>query len=312
MLTLEEIYAAQRRLAPYLYPTLLESAPELGENAWLKLENTNPTHSFKIRGALNAMLKLKESGGAERGVIAASSGNHAQALAYAARLTGVPATIVMPAHTPQRKVNGVRRNGATALLDADNYDEAELLARERSQSLGLTYVSPYNDADVMAGAGTAGLEIIAQCPDVERVLVCTSGGGLLGGIATAVKALKPDCEIIAVCAQHAPAMFNFLNGTQHPEVWETLAEALSGDIEKGSITLEVARKMVDHSVLVSENAIADAMRFLVDVQGWLVEGGGAAATAALLSGAVERDSRHTVCTVSGGNIDLETLRKVLG
>lgn len=310
MITIDDIRAAQARLKPYLYPTPLEPAPELGEDVWLKLENANLTHSFKIRGAINAVLSLDDAS-RERGLVAASSGNHAQGIAYAAYLTGATAKIYMPAHTPQRKVKGVRKYGAEPVLFGDNYDQAEAEARRVERDEGLTYVSPYNDERVIAGAGTIGLEIVESQPDVERVVVCVSGGGLISGVALAVKSLKPEVEVIGVNAQSAPSMYNLFYQTDLPEVWETYAEALSGDIEAGSVTRDLALKWVDRIVLVSESQIADAMRWMVDSQGWLVEGGGAVSVAALLGGVVEDDGRKTVAVVSGGNVDGDLLRQVL-
>ncbi|MCA9912190.1 MAG: threonine/serine dehydratase [Anaerolineae bacterium] len=299
------------RLKPYLQPTPLEATPpELGANTWLKLENANKTHSFKIRGALNAVLSLDEES-RQHGIIAASSGNHAQGVAYAANLVGARAQILMPQHTPKKKVEGVKRYGADAVLFGANYDETEAEALRRARDDGLTYVSPYNDARVVAGAGTIGLEIVEALPDVERVVVCVSGGGLIAGVSMAVKNLRPDCEVIGVNAESAPSMYNVFYGTQYPEVWETLAEALSGDIEAGSITVPICQQYVDKIVLVSEEQIAAAMRWMLSVQGWLVEGGGSVGVAALLHGVIPADDRPTAVVVSGGNLDLETLHRIL-
>lgn len=311
MVTLDDILQARERLAPHLAPTLLEPALGLGRRVWLKLENTNRTHSFKIRGALNALLALDEHARA-RGILAASSGNHAQALACAAQLVGAQACIVMPRHTPRRKVAGVRRYGSEAVLFGDTYDEAEVEARRRERAEGMTYVSPYNDPLVIAGAGTIGLELLDALPEMERVLVCAGGGGLVSGIATALKALRPSVEVIAVCAEAAPALYNAFNGTQYPQIWDTLAEALSGEIESDSITIDITRRLVDRVVLAPEPAIADAMRWMLDDQGWLVEGGGAVAVAALRCGVVPDDGRSTVAVVSGANVDPETIRRVIG
>ena len=308
--TLADVQRAQERLSAYLTPTPLEPAPALGRNVYLKLENANLTHSFKIRGALNALLSLDDAARA-RGVVTASSGNHAQGLAYAAHLTGTPATILMPAHTPRRKVDGVRRYGARVNLDSANYDVAEARARQMAADDDLLYVSPYNDPRVVAGAGTVGLEIVGQLPDVARVVVCVGGGGLISGVGLAVKGRRPQAQVIGVNALSAPTMYNVFHGTQYPEVWETLAEALSGDIEAGSITLELALQVVDEMTLVTEAQIAAALRWLVDVQGWLVEGGGAVGVAALLANVIPAGDVPTAVVVSGGNIDGDTLRGVL-
>jgi threonine dehydratase len=310
MLTLADIVRAQHRLAAYLQATAVESAPDLGAGVLLKLENTNHTHSFKIRGALNAVLALDDAARG-RGVITASSGNHAQGVAYATQATQTRATILMPKHTPQKKVQGVRRYGGTAVLFGDNFDQTEAEALRRARDEGMTFVSPYNDRQVMAGAGTIGLEILQQVPDVGRVLVCVSGGGLISGIATAIKTLKPDVEVIGVGAESAPAMYNVFHGTDKPEQWDTLAEALSGGIEADSLTLPVVRRYVDDIVLVSEAQIAATMRWMLGVQGWLVEGGGSVSVAALLHAVVAPTPRPTVALVSGGNVDLSTLAQVI-
>lgn len=310
MLTLADIEAARERIAPHLTPTPLEPAPGLGAGVHLKLENANLTHSFKIRGAINAALSLDDAA-RSRGLVTASSGNHAGALAYAAHLTGTPARILMPVHTPKRKVENVRRWGGEAVLFGDNYDETEGEALRLARDEALTFVSPYNHPAVVAGAGTIGLEIVEQLPDVARVIVCVSGGGLISGVALAIKSLRPDAEVIGVNARSAPSMHNYFYGTDHPENWDTLAEALSGDIEAGSITLEMTRRYVDRIALVDEDQIAGAIRWLVDEAGWIAEGGGAVGVAALLAGVVEADGQPAAVVISGGNIDGDSLRRVL-
>lgn len=310
MLTLDDIRAAQERTAPHLHPTPLEPAPALGTNVYLKLENLNLTRSFKIRGALNAALALDDAARAQ-GLVAASSGNHAQGLAYAAQLVGAPAKIYMPQGTPARKVNGVQRYGAEAVVFSGTYDDAEAEARRVQQHEHRTFVSAYNDPWVVAGQGTIGLEIVAQLPDVARVLVCVSGGGLIAGIATAVKALKPGVEVIGVGAAVAPALYNRFHGTALPLQDVSLAEALLGDVEAGSITVDMVKAHVDDIVSVTEDAIAEAMRWCVFHAGWVVEGGGAVCVAAVRGGVVPLDDRPTVLLVSGGNVDAETLERVL-
>jgi threonine dehydratase len=310
MINLYDIQAAQDRLAAHLPPTPLERVYELGPKVWAKLENVNLTHSFKIRGALNAALNLTL---AQRtaGLVAASSGNHAQGLAYAARLVNAPALIVVPRGTPQRKINGIERYGARAVVHTGGYDEAEAEARRIERDERRTFVSPYNDPFVVAGQGTIGMEIVSEMPQVERVLVCVSGGGLIGGIALALKALKPSIEVIGVGTEKAPAMYNLFHGTSLPLHDESLAEALLGGVEQGSITIPLVKDHVDDIVNVSEDAIAEAMRWSVLHGGWVVEGGGAVGIAAIRSGVVKIDERPTVVIVSGGNVDPETLQRVL-
>lgn len=305
-----DIVLARRRLTGYLRPTGLEAATALGKGLWFKLENTNRAHSFKARGALNAVLALSAEERA-RGLIAASSGNHAQGLAWAAQVAGVRARILMPLHTPKRKVDGVRQYGAEAILFGSNYDETEAEARRQERSESLTYVSPYNDPQVVAGAGTVALEILDDLPEVRRVIIPVSGGGLISGMGIALRNADPSIEVIGVASEHTPAMHNHLTGSQLPQNFDTLAEALSGDIEQGSITLDISTRVVDRSILVSEEAIATAMRWLALETGWIVEGGGAVGVAALQSGLLQHDGKPTVIVLSGGNVDAETLRRVL-
>jgi threonine dehydratase len=307
---LADIALARYRIARHLAPTPLEAAPGLGEHVWLKLENANRTHSFKVRGALNALLALDDAARA-RGIVTASSGNHAHGLAYAAHVVGVRAKILMPTHTPGRKVAGVQRYGAEAVLFGDNYDQTEAEGRRIERDEGLTFVSPYNDPQVVAGNGTVGLEIVDELPQVERVIVPASGAGLISGVAIAVKALRPSAEVIGVNAESAPALYNLFYNTTNPQVWDTLAEALSGEIEAGSITRDLSRQYVDRVILVSEQAIADAMRWMIEEQGWIVEGGGAVGLAALRSGVIPSDGRPTAVVVSGGNVDGATVRRIL-
>ncbi|MBZ0285371.1 MAG: threonine/serine dehydratase [Anaerolineae bacterium] len=308
MVTSADVQVARQRIAPYLRPTPLEHAPDLG--VWLKLENANRTHSFKVRGALNALLALSDAERA-KGIVAASSGNHAQGVAYAAHLLKARAKILMPIHTPLRKVNGVRRYGAEAVLFGANYDETEAEARQLEKAEGLTFVSPYNDPMVIAGAGTVGLELIDDLPNIQRAIIPVSGCGLISGIGLALKAHNPAIEVIGVSSVSTPALYNFRHGTNLPQIWDTLAEALSGEIESGSITFELTRQVVDRVVLVSEEAIAEAMRWIAFQAGWIVEGGGAVGVAALLSGVLAADERPTAVVLSGGNVDEDTLRRVL-
>lgn len=311
MLRLADIVQARERLAPHLRPTALEAAPGLGVRVWLKLENSNRTRSFKVRGALNTMLQLDEAE-RSRGIIACSSGNHALGVAWAAQLAGLQATLLMPPDTPRRKIDGVRRLGSQAELFGMTYDDAEIEARRRQQAQGLTFISPYNDARVIAGAGTIGLELLDELRDLERVLVPVSGGGLISGIALALKILRPGLEVIGVCARSAPAMANLRHHGALPQRQDTLAEALSGDVEAGSITIDLVRRHVDRIVLVEEDAIARAMRWLLLEHGQVVEGGGAVTVAALQTDVVEVDDRSTALVISGGNVDEATLRRILG
>ncbi|MCA9909104.1 MAG: threonine/serine dehydratase, partial [Anaerolineae bacterium] len=258
-ITLSDIALARYRLSTHLTPTPLEPASGLGNHIWLKLENANKTHSFKIRGAINAMLAL-DNRARGRGIVTASSGNHAQGIACAANLLGMRARIVMARNTAERKVRGVIRWGSEPLLFGEGYTEAEAEALRVRDAIGAIYISPYNDPNVIAGQGTIGLEILDALPDVERVIVPTSGGGLISGVALALKAIKPSVEVIGVNLERSPAMYNAFYGEQLPVYEDSLADALPGEIEQGSITIDIVRERVDGIVLVSEEAVAQAMR----------------------------------------------------
>jgi threonine dehydratase len=305
----EQFTHARERLRPYLTPTPMELAPTLGENVWLKLENANKTHSFKTRGALNAILSLPDEA-RSRGVVTVSTGNHAQGIAYAAQLLGVRACIVMPDYAARRKVAGVRRLGAEAILHGDTYDAAEIEAHRLERKHGMTYISPYNHPDVVAGAGTVGLEIYDVLPSIERVIVPIGGGGLISGVGMVLKTLKPTIEVIGVNPLASPDMYNVFYQLEHPLTHETLADALPGAIETDSITLELAHQYVDRIVLASEEAIARAMRWMVFEQGWIAEGGGLVGVAALQNGTIAPGG-VTVIVVTGGNVDGDVLRRVL-
>ncbi len=297
-----DILNAQRRLRPYLIPTLLEPAPALGTNVHFKLENLNPTHAFKIRGALNATLSQAEAA-RERGIIAASAGNHAIGVAYGATLAGAKVTIVMPTHTPQRKVKGAEQYGAETLLHGDIYDDAELHARQLEKEQDRLFISPYNDFYVVAGQGTIALEIFNQLPSVKRILVPTSGGGLLAGVAMAAKHIAPDIEIIGVQSIATPAMYNIFYGVDYPQQ-ATIADGLSGDIESGAITIPLCLQYTDKVVLVAENEIIEAMRWMFQTHGWIIEGAAAVGIAAILGEKVDAPD-ETVIIISGGNIDAD-------
>jgi threonine dehydratase len=308
MVLLTDINQARERLAPYLQPTSVEPANGLA-GVWLKLENANKTHSFKIRGALNALLSLSAEERA-RGVVTASSGNHAQGIAYAAGLLGIEARILMPTFVAKRKAAGVRRWGAQAILFSDDYGEVEREALRIAHDEGLVYVSAYNNPNVIAGAGTIGLEIADAMPDVERVIVPVGGGGLISGIAIALKTLKPSVEVIGVNAAVSPDMYNFFYSKQEPLSHDSLADALPGEIEPGSITFDLVPRFVDRIVCVSEAAIAAAMRWTVAEQGWMAEGGGVVGLAAVQSGIIQPGGA-TAIVISGGNVDAERLKQVL-
>ncbi len=307
--TMPDILRARQRITRYLLRTPIEDAPKLGPQVSLKLENLNKTRAFKVRGALNALLATPPSARAA-GVVACSAGNHAQGVAYAAQIVGAHAKVVMPVGTPQRKVDGARHWGADITLYGEDYDSAEAHAHKLADQMDMAFISPYNDPLVVAGQGTIGLELFESIPDLGRVVVPTSGGGLLAGVAIACKTLNPACEVIGVQSEATPTMYNYFYGEHRPEA-PTIADGLAGDIEAGAITLELCRGWVDHIALVSEDAIREAIRWTLQQHGWVAEGAGVVGIAAYLSGVLTADDRPTVILLSGGNIDYAKLRELI-
>lgn len=306
---LAAIREAAERTAPYLHRTPVLSSRSLGERAGvrldLKCECFQKTGSFKPRGALNVVLSLAVEP-RSRGLVTVSAGNHAQAVAWAARVVGVPCTVVMPADAPRSKVDAVRGYGATIVSHADRATLFDRLREEEART-GATFVHPFDDPVGLAGAGTVGLEIVAQAPDVECVIVPIGGGGLMAGVTCAVKALHPRCRVVGVELAAGPGMTPALAAGKPMPVTRppTLADGLTPPFV-GTLPLEVAQQALDELVLVTEAEIEEAMRALLVRAKLYVEGSGAAAAAALLAGKVKlREGAKVVAIVSGGNVDPE-------
>ncbi len=302
---------AARRLEPHIHRTPILSARSLGERAGvsllLKAESLQKTGSFKPRGALNIVLTLPEAKRA-RGLVTVSAGNHAQAVAWAARVVGVPCTVVMPADAPRSKSDAVRGYGATIVVHADRATLFDRLREEETRT-GAAFVHPFDDPAGLAGAGTLGLELMEQAPGLDAVIVPIGGGGLMAGVACAVKALAPGCRVIGVELAEGPGMKPALEAGHPVPVPRprTLADGLTPPFV-GALPLEVARRHVDELVGVEERDIADAMRALFERARLVVEGAGAAATAALLSRRVKlREGARVAAIVSGGNVDPEVI-----
>lgn len=276
-----------------------------GAEIWLKFENLQFTASFKERGALNRMLTLSEADRA-KGVIAVSAGNHAQGVAYHAQRMGVPAVIVMPRFTPTVKVANTRRFGAEVVLAGDTFDDAKARGYELAQERGLIMIHPYDDEAVIAGQGTVGLEMLEDQPQLDTLVVAIGGGGLISGIATAAKALKPGIEIVGVQTERFPSMYAALKGVTMPQGPYTIAEGIAVK-SPGDITREVAGRLVDRIELVSESDIEHAIVVLLEIEKSVVEGAGAAGLAALLRAQQEGSDRYKGkrigLVLTGGNID---------
>jgi threonine dehydratase len=316
MVTLQDVQAALARIRDRIYLSPCARSETLskltGTIAHLKLENLQMTGAYKERGALNKLL-LMEVADRERGLIAASAGNHAQAVAYHAGRLGVKATIVMPEATPIMKVANTRAHGARVVLQGANYDEAYAEARRLEQAEKLTFVHPFDDPDVIAGQGTIAVEVLAQEPDVEAILVPVGGGGLVSGIAVAVKALRPATRVIGVETEVLPCILQAVEAgrpvTLDPA--NTIADGIAVK-RAGDLTLEHVKRYVDDIVTVSEEEIASAILYLLEKEKTVVEGAGAVAVAALMQRKVRGlDGRRVVAIVSGGNIDVNLVARVI-
>jgi threonine dehydratase len=316
MLTLADVEAARARIAGgvYLSPCV-ESIPLsqlTGAHIYCKLDYLQRTGSFKERGARNALLQLSPEQ-RRRGVIAASAGNHAQGIAYHGTLLGIPTTVVMPKFAALIKVTNCRQLGANVVLHGADLSEARTHAEELARRDGLTFVHPFDDANVMAGQGTMALEILDQAPDADAIVVPVGGGGLLSGIGTVVKALRPQMTIVAVEPEHAACLVAAL-AAGHPvpvPVLPTLADGLAVSTI-GARPFEVLRRVVDRVVTVDEASIALAILRLIELEKSVVEGAGATPLAAFLSGKLDDlRGRKVVLTLCGGNIDLTMLDRVL-
>lgn len=316
MIGLEEVREAARRLAGKLHRTPLLSSVSLGERAgvclFLKCESFQKTGSFKPRGALNRILAL-DPATRRRGLVTVSAGNHAQAVAWSARLVGAPCAVVMPADAPRGKMEAVRSYGAEIIAHPDRATLFDKL-REVEAERGLVFVHPFDDPMVLAGAGTAGLEILEDLPEADAVVVPVGGGGLLGGIACAVKAIRPVCRVVGVELREGPGLEPALAAGRPVSVsrpYGTVADGMTPPFV-GALPLEIARRHVDEVVAVGEEQIVEAMRLLMTRAKLYVEGSGAASTAAVVAGAARfRAGSLVVAVVSGGNLDPDRAAAIL-
>ena len=292
---------------PSVYSPALSSM--IDADVWLKLENQQITSSFKPRGAFTRMSALTPDE-AKRGVISMSAGNHAQAVAYHAKQMGIPAVIVMPAQTPFAKINRTRAWGAEVILEGRNLNECEGVISQIIAERGMTLIHPYNDELVMTGQGSVGLEMLADNPDLDTLIVPVGGGGLISGIAIAARDINPDIRIIGVEAELWPTMTDMVAGDDIRGGGETLAEGIA--VKKpGALTMPVVRDLVDEIVLVSEVIIEQAVGVMVEQQRLVTEGAGAAGVAALLQYPEKFKGHKSGVVICGGNIDPRLLSAVL-
>ncbi len=312
-----DIYQARRRLAPHLQPTPLLPSHWLSSIAdgsvFLKIESLNLSNSFKIRGALNAALRLIEPAGdgapvspRDLTIVTASAGNHGRALALAAERLGMACVVFTPAGAPEAKKNAIRRHGAVLHGECDDYDAAEKQARQYAVAEGAVYVSPYNHPDVIAGAGTIGLEIVEAMAAFDVVVIPLGGGGLASGMGLALKAAAPRVTIVGVEVEASSPFTLSLEAGRITEITprQSLADGLTGNIESGSITFPLVKQVVDYVVTISEDDLARAMKGLATEERLIVEGAGAAATAAIMAGKASAPGQRVVTMISGSNVDL--------
>ncbi len=313
--TLDDIRAARGRLEGLVALTPCPYSETLsvltGARVFVKLENLQMTGSFKERGAANVLLQLSE-GERRRGVVAASAGNHGLAVAYHAERLGMAAVIVMPEWAPLTKVTAARHHGAEVVLHGDNYDSAYARAREIEIERGLVFVHPFDDPRVIAGQGTLGLELLDQVPDLEAVLVPVGGGGLIGGVALALKHLKPVVQVIGVQTEEMPGMKMALEAGERVTVpaAATIADGIAVR-RVGEHTLPLAQRYVDEVVTVTEEEIANAILLLLEIEKTVVEGAGAVPLAALLNKRVSLEGRTTALLLCGGNIDVNLISRII-
>lgn len=313
MLTIDNVYRANYALKSVIRKTDIIRAPKLSSctELYLKTENLQITGSFKVRGAYYKMSNLSEAEKA-KGVVACSAGNHAQGVALAAQKNGIKSVICLPDGAPISKIEATKSYGAEVCLVEGVYDDAYKKALELRDTEGYTFIHPFNDEDVIAGQGTIALELIEQLPDMDAVIVPIGGGGLISGIAYTIKTLKPQVKVYGVQAAGAPSMYKSVKDGKIEELSavSTIADGIA--VKKpGDLTYEICSKYVDEIVTVTDDEISAAILALMEKHKLVTEGAGAAAVAAAMFGKLDINNKKTVCLLSGGNIDVTILSRVI-
>lgn len=312
----ERVEEAHARIRPLVLRTDVTHAqdvvPDFAGKLAFKLEQRQRTGSFKLRGAASRILALSASEAAA-GVTTSSMGNHGMGVAWAGREAGVPVEVFVSPHVSPDRLERMRELGARVHVVGESVLDAEIAAREAADSSGKVYVSPYNDPEVVAGQGTIGVELLEQLPDLDAVFIAVGGGGLVSGIGAYLEERAPDIEIVACWPEHAPALYECLRRGRIVEVPErpTLSESTAGGIEDGSITFELARRVIDRSVLVSEEEVLGAMRLVRDRRDWWIEGSAGVALAAFLRLRHEYAGRHVAVVLCGGNLSADVRAQLL-
>ncbi len=315
MLNQQVILAAAERIQPFIRTTPVDYSVALSEltgcQVWLKLEHLQHTGSFKLRGAANKLLALSQVE-RERGVITASNGNHGIAVCYAAKQLGLKPQVFMRQGVPEIKVSLIRALGGEPVFYGNDPLAAEVQARATAEQTGQVFISPYNDAEVIAGQGTLGVELYQQLEKIDAVFVAVGGGGLVSGIAAYLKAVRPQVKVIGCWPENSPVLYECLKAGRIFDCPEqpTISDSTAGGIEADSITFALCQRLLDGYVLVSEDAIKRAMRLLLERERWLVEGAAGVAVAALIKESRNYSGKHVVALLCGRNIAAEKLREV--
>lgn len=313
---LQEVQTAERHIRPYIRQTYLEPSPYFGEisgaKIFFKCENLQHTGSFKARGALNKLLSLGPDE-LKRGVVTASTGNHGAAVAFALGQTGASGIVFVPDQAASSKVETIKRLGAEVRYHGTDSVEAEAHARRYASDHGLTYVSPYNDPQIIGGQGTIGLELALQLRQIDAVFVALGGGGMISGIAAYLKHLRPECRIIGCSPENSQVMIQSIKAGEILDLpsQPTLSDGTAGGVEPGSITFPLCQQLVDGYETVSEEEIKDCLRQFLFSHHMLIEGSAAVPIAAMLKQADELQGQNVVIVLCGANIDLETLSGIL-
>ena len=313
---IKEILRAERRISKYLEPTPLQLSPSLSEiadcNVYLKLENLQPTGSFKVRGALNKLLTLSAEE-RERGIIAASSGNHGAAVAFGLRTLGMHGTIFVPENASPVKVEAIKEYGAEVRHHATDVAITEAYARSYAADNGQTYISPYNDLQVIGGQGTIATELARQLDKADAIFVAVGGGGMISGVACYAKSVYDDVQVIGCLPQNSPVMAESVSAGHIVEMesLSSLSDGTAGGIERGSITFELCQQFVDEFVLPSEDEIAAAMRVFMQTNKMVIEGAAALPVAGLLKMKDRFRGKYVVVVIGGANVTLEIIKSIL-
>ena len=315
MLNLDDFKKAHESISPYINYTPLIHSLALSKNleVYLKLECLQVTGSFKLRGATNKLLNLTNEQ-KNKGVIAVSTGNHGKGVAHAAKQIGIKSTIFMSSMVPEHRKKAIESLGAKVEIIGNNSDEADLYAREFAKKNNITLVHPFDDLDVIAGQGTVGLEMLEVMPDIDSVIIPTSGGGLVGGIALAIKLQKPNVKVIATSMKRGPSMYESLKAGKPVDVKEeeTLADCLGGSIGlENQYTFGICKDVIDDFILIDEPKIAEGIKFNFEKHKLVTEGAAATSIMAVKDQLSSHFGKNTICLLCGGNIDSELFGKII-